>query len=162
MGAGAAGEAGLFLSSRLPRGPPGQRAKRVLWPLSQWGALNTDSKTAGKGRLDTHGDKKESMDPDDITIPEMSVKMPNTNLPDNIPPASKEFVTLLRSDPSRRVTIRSEDTEVQLEKIYSDLSVHIDLKEGVQGTWHNLPHIWTWDRPNQNNGLPPPVIKGPP
>ena len=32
-------------------------------------------------------------------------------------------------------------TELQLEKIYSDLSIHIDLKEGVQGTWHNLPHI---------------------
>ena len=135
MGAGAAGEAGLFLSFQLPRGPPGQRAKRILWPLPQGGALNTDSKTAGKGQqlsrkrcLDTHGDKKESMDPDDITIPEMSVEMPNTNLPDNIPPASKEFVTLLRSDPSRRVTIRSEDTEVQLEK-FTQTSQYIMIRK---------------------------------
>ena len=62
--------------------------------------------------LDTHRDKEESMDPDDVTMPEMRVEMPNTDLPDNLPPASKEFVTLLRSIPSRRVMIRNKDTEV--------------------------------------------------
>ena len=62
--------------------------------------------------LDTRRDEEESMDPDDVTIPEMRVEMPNTDLPDNLPPASKEFVTLLRSDPSRRVMIRNKDTEV--------------------------------------------------
>ena len=116
-GGGRGGRQGRSCPLGFPVGRPAREQTGSCGPRPQ-GALNTDGKAADKGQqlsrkrhLDTHGDEE---DLDDVTMPEMRVEMPNTDLPDDIPPASEEFVSLLRSDPSSSLTIRNKDTEVTM------------------------------------------------
>lgn len=56
----------------------------------------------------------ESVDMSNKDMPEILEEMPNCDLPNDVPPAVEETIQYVRADPSMRLTIRNEDTELNI------------------------------------------------